>query len=140
MMLLNMQRLRTLRSGFLLFVLLLTVGLGAFIFFSARSEPTPSGISTAPTQDQYRDAVRPIVANVQTAYPQAGTDAERGEILDGALAALLDVRVPTAEKDTHLELAVSLQLTRSGLTGDRRLADDGWERFLALVDKTDWLK
>ncbi len=130
-----------LRSGFLGVIIVLSFALAVFVLKAGKSAPTattpyPSLAkegSLAPTDGEYRAATHSIIAEVRVAYPAAKTAYDREQALTVALNNLLDVRVPREEKDFHLELAVSLELTRSG-------SPDGWKRFLATVEKTDWLK
>ena len=136
------------RSFYPLAVALLTLALGALMFFTlGRSAGFPSAenrgaqVPAAPavTDAEYRERSHDVIAPFLVAYGAATGDAEKVVAVENAISALLSLTVPATYKDVHLGLAVSLTLMRDGLRGEEGSLDAGYAKLTKIVASEPWL-
>lgn len=106
------------------------ITLAILVAFFAMGEPRASqvmapseDVPSAPTQEEYQAEVLSVLATYETEG-----DAQ------AAYDSLLEMRVPVADKDLHLELVIAFAELEAGKTVE------GTARLDILREQTDWLK
>ncbi|NBS41242.1 hypothetical protein EBS80_01105 [bacterium] len=129
------------RSFYPLAIAVLTLALGGLMFFTlARvAPPAPAPAQPSVTDDQYRTQAHAVIAPFLSAYAAADTDVKKLVAVEDALNAVMSLVVPTAYKEVHLGLAVSLTRMRDGLRGEAGAAEDGYAKLTKLVADDPWL-
>lgn len=128
------------RSFYPLVLALLSLALGGLMFLTL-SRPASVAPPAQPsvTDDQYRAEAHDVIAPFLSAYAAADTDVKRLVAVEDALSGVMPLLVPTAYKDLHLGLAVSLTLMRDGLRGEEGAAENGEAKLQAIVADYPWL-
>lgn len=129
------------RSFYPLAIAALTLALGGLMFLTLNRVAPPSSASPTPsvTDDQYRSASHGVIAPFLSAYASADTDVKKLVAVEDALNGIMPLVVPTAYKDAHLGLAVSLTLMRDGLRGEAGATEKGYAKLQRLVVDYPWL-
>ncbi len=130
-------------SFFPLLVLALTLTLVTmFIFVVSPTSIVQKKIVTQDrtiTDTRYQTALAIVLKKFLTSYAAAPDDATRSGIAEETLNTLLSMRVPAGEKDLHLELAISLQKIKQGLSANPQDAADGFVEMQTIISQTTWL-
>lgn len=115
----------------------LTVSLGAFMFFVVRHSVSPDAPAPTPvvSQEGYRSALRAALAPVIT--PAGGN---RASVVAQALSTLLALHVPATDLEAHLSFARALSRLNDGLKGDAAALKDGQAQFDAAVAANPWVR
>ena len=123
---------------------LLTLTLAAFMVavFSSRSgEPAVGGEQEiGVSEEDYRLELKELMSAFRESYASAQDDLARLVLVEQTMNRLLTLRVPSNQKDLHLELAFALNRLREGLRGDAELREDGQERLERVLTEYPWLK
>lgn len=108
------------RSFFLPILVLLTVGLVVFMFFSLTdsrktTESTQQQTITPVSSQEYTSSIKKIGKKFVESYEAAENDIARLVLVESTLSELLALRVPADQKDIHLERAVILSQMQAAL-------------------------
>ncbi|MBI4714194.1 hypothetical protein HY771_03355 [Candidatus Uhrbacteria bacterium] len=122
------------RTFFLPILILLTVGLVVFMFFSLTDSFKPAEISqqfiTPVSSQEYTNSIKTIGKKFEVSFGTAENDIARLVLVENTLSELLALRVPSEFKEIHLELAVAL----SQLQADLRSQKDFSVSFKSFVE------
>jgi len=92
------------------------------------------------TVADYEQALQGVMDGFTLTYQQKGDDAERAVYVDGVLQNVLALRVPTEEKDLHLQIAFGLNRLSDGLTqGDEAMSAEGWNQLNTIFADNLWI-
>ncbi len=122
-------------SRFPLLVLFLTLLLLGFMIFTfVKKDSTPNeSVTPVVSEKEYKTQMAMVVNNFLPSYLAATDDVGRRAVVDSTLTKLLEIRVPANQKDLHLELAISLNLILTQLSGTTDVAREGLERWKKAV-------
>lgn len=130
-------------SFFLPIVIVLTlILLTVFIFvFIERSKFVASSPPQTPVVSvvDYQIEVQQLMKTFLTDYEIATDQSTQMDVTEKTLTALLNVRVPASEKDTHLSLALSLQQLKQNLSANSPDTKTSFIHLKDILSKTDWL-
>jgi len=117
------------RSFFLPILILLTIGLVVFMFFSLTDSFKPPEFSqqviTPVSLQEYTNSIKTIGKKFVESYQVAENDMTKLVLVENTLSELLALRVPVEYKETHLELAVALSQMQTALKAqDTKQAQD----------------
>lgn len=131
-------------SFFPLVIVLLTLALGGFIFWSTRSEPGPATSPRAQEvetvdPDAYRSEVSQILSTFEERLAASQDDQDTRRAAQTALSGLLALRVPSAFKDLHLALAVALSQIDTTLQSGQGAIDEPLADIQELKRAYPWL-
>lgn len=132
------------RYSFFPFILLaLTLVLvTTFVFLASpkqNNQKTIRSEESVVSEERYQQALKAVLKKFVSVYDAATSDADRSQIVESTLNALLSMRVPANEKDLHLELAITLQKMKQGFGTNPQAVLDGYAQIKELFSQTSWL-
>jgi len=125
------------RHSFFPFVLaVLTLALVVFMFYAFTDTPLgssqPEQVLNPVSDEQYQKELRLLTTEFIDSYQKATDPSSRNVLVDQALSSLLALRVPSQNKELHLDLAIDLSQLRQD--------ESTFPRFVDRVSSQDWLK
>lgn len=132
------------RSWFPFVLVGLTVSLVLLVALAYVNKQAPkqqSAQADVVTENEYQVAAAAVTRGFFARFDSVANDEERLELVESAQSELLELLVPSAEKDLHLELVMSLNLLKKGLSDDDDAAQlEGRRRLEAVFEQYSWLK
>lgn len=107
---------------------------------SNRSSSAPSSTVQGVSEEDYQSAAKSVLAPFRKKYDGADNDIARLVLVEDALRDWLDIRVPSGEKDFHLETAFALNAMRDGLRGSGDGLEQALKRLDAAMASRTWMK
>jgi hypothetical protein len=105
----------------------------------SRIAPSEEAVS-APTDAEYQAALASVMSGFLVRLDAAEGDAARLSLVEDAQSKVLALIVPGDRRELHLEIAISLNLLRTGLGGDATAYVEGRRRLQAVIDQYSWLR
>lgn len=123
-------------SFFPLILALLTLALVVFMFYAFTGinlNPNQTEEITSPVSEEaYQTELRLLTTEFVETYKKTTDPSARKELVDKTITSLLALRVPSQQKELHLDLAIELSQMRQDETV--------FTRFVERVHSQDWLK
>lgn len=131
------------RSPFPVIVILLTVALIVFMVFTfTDKKPKKQYKQFENTEiisdENYQKELSVIIKDFLIIQDRVEDDLQKLISAENTLTALLSMKVPPEYKDSHLELALSLNEMQSGLKSENHDGTEGFERFKKTVSRFSW--
>jgi hypothetical protein len=127
-------------------VLLLTAGLGVFIYFTVTSTPeTTGGTSTnveevVPVDEgEYTQGMQTILDEFLEKVESSTDGLDTLIAAESAQFSMLSIRVPAEYRSTHLQIALALTDIQLELKAEERDVDPLIEALRVLMEETTWL-
>ncbi len=116
-------------------LVLLTIGLGAWMFWSFRAPAVAPAPVSAASEAGYRTALRQAVGPVLDSAAR-----DRAARVGKALSDVLALRVPADDMSIHLAFARALSRLSDGYKGDAAALQDGQDLLDAAVAANPWVR